>query len=160
MHTGAFSQWQANAYLLIFYSLNPERATKQRLSLLQLKSWGLGLSVRCSKHSLRHSKYRGIAHGSNLPMAKKYLFANLLLFESGEWDKTTLPSIATQNAMIDSSKSLLEEPIATFYMRGGVCEREHFHNGNQMPICQSFILYSRIGQQSNVSFFYSLKHGD
>ena len=44
----------------------------------------------------------------------KYLFADLLLFESGEGDEATSPSFPAENAVIDASNSSLEAPIATF----------------------------------------------
>ena len=82
---------------------------------------------------------RGAANGSVFTTENKYLFADLLLSESGEGDETTSPSFPAENAMIDASNSSLEAPIATFYMRGG-CERERFHNGKQIPVCRSFVV--------------------
>ena len=46
-------------------------------------------------------------------MANKYLFADLLLFETGEGDETTSPSFPAANAGIDASSALLEALIAT-----------------------------------------------
>ena len=46
-------------------------------------------------------------------MANKYLFADLLLFMSGEDDKTTSSSFATENGEIDACSALLEALIAT-----------------------------------------------
>ena len=92
-------------------------------------------------------------------MANKYLFADLLLFTSGEGDEATSPSLAIENESIDASSSSLEVPIATYYMQDG-CKRGRFHNGKQIPVCWSFILYSQRGRQSNVSLFCSWKRGN
>ena len=46
-------------------------------------------------------------------MANKYLFADLLLFETGEGDETTSTSFPAANAGIDTSSALLEVLIAT-----------------------------------------------
>ena len=53
----------ANKYMfadLLF--LQVERATKQRLPLVLLKSWGLMLPTRCWKPPLQHSKCKGDAN--------------------------------------------------------------------------------------------------
>ena len=46
-------------------------------------------------------------------MANKYMFADVLLFESGEGDETTSPSFAAENSGIDASNMLLEALIVT-----------------------------------------------
>ena len=51
-------------------------------------------------------------------MANKYLFDDLLLFESGEGEEATSPSLATENESIDASSSSLEAPIATHHIGG------------------------------------------
>ena len=83
-------------------------------------------------------------------MANKYLFADLLLFESGEGNEATSPSLATKNESIDASSSSLEAPIADYYLRGR-CKLGRFHNGKQIPVCRSFILYNPRGRRSTVS---------
>ena len=60
-------------------------------------------------------------------MANKYLLADLLLFESGEGNKATSPSCATENKSIDASNSSMEMPIATHHMRGDA-------NENSLPM--------------------------
>ena len=89
-----FTHGKQNAYLPIFNCLQAERATRQRRPLLQLQTQGLMLPARCWKRSLQHSKCTGDANifWSGLPTANKYLFADLLLFESGEGDEATSPS--------------------------------------------------------------------
>ena len=99
--------------LLIFNCLQVERATRQRRPLLQLQTRGLMLPAHCWKHSLRHSKYTSDANVSGLCTTNKYLFANPLLFESGEGDGTTSPSFPAKNVGIDASSALLEALIAT-----------------------------------------------
>ena len=173
------------------------------------------LPTRYWKRSLQQSKCTGIAHGSNLPTANKYLFADILLFERGEGEEATSPFIATENKSIDAFSPSLEAPITTilraegdangssstmankclfgdlllFESRegdeattplflklktsrlmlparrwkrplqlitcGGGCKLGRFHNGKQMLVCRSFILYSPRGRRSNVSLFYS-----
>ena len=56
---------------------------------------------------------QGDANGSGLPAANKYLFADLLLFKSGEDDEETSTSFAPENSGIDASSALLEALIAT-----------------------------------------------
>ena len=46
-------------------------------------------------------------------MGNKYLFANLLLFMSGEGDKVTPPSFIAEKTSIHASNALLEALIAT-----------------------------------------------
>ena len=65
------------------------------------------------KRSFQHNTCSGDANKSGLPTANKYLFANLLLFMSGEGDEATSPSFSFANAGIDASSALLEELIAT-----------------------------------------------
>ena len=104
---------QTKTCLPIFNCLQVERATRQRRPLLQLQTRGLMLPVHSWKRSLQHSKCTGDANKSGLPMANKYLFADLLLFESGEGDERTSPSFPAANAGIDASSALLEALIAT-----------------------------------------------
>ena len=71
------------------------------------------LEAPIATHSMR-----GDANGGVFTTANKYLFADLLLFGSGEGDEATSPSLATENESIDASSPSLEAPIATHYMRG------------------------------------------
>ena len=68
------------------------------------------------------------------PRQTKYLFADLLLFETGEGDETTSPSFPAANAGIDASSALLEALIATEQMQWG-CERERFTRSKQTLVC-------------------------
>ena len=152
MRTGAAYPRQTNTCLPIFYFLPAERATRQRLPLLQLKTGGLMLPARCWKRSLQHTKSTGDANGSGLPTANKYLFADLLLFTSGEGDETTSPSFTAENGGIDASSALLEALIAT-YQKYWRCERERLTHGKQIPVCRSFTFYQRRGRRGNVALF-------
>ena len=82
-------------------------------------------SIDASSSSLEASiptqQMRGDANRSSFTTANKYLFADLLLFTSGEGDEATSPSCATVNESIDASSSSLEASIPTQQMRGG-CE--------------------------------------
>ena len=112
MRTGAVYLRQTNTCLPIFYLLPAERATRQCCPLLQLQTRGLMLPACCWKRSLQHNKCSGDVNGSGLPTANKYLFADLLLFTSGEGDEVTSPSFIAQNSGIDASSALLEALIA------------------------------------------------
>ena len=57
------------------------------------------------------------ASGSGLSTANEYLFADLLLFISGEGDKATSPSFAAENLWIDAFSALLEALIAIWEMQ-------------------------------------------
>ena len=57
--------------------------------------------------------FGGNVNRSDFTTTKKYLFANLLLFESAEGDETTYLSFLVANARIDASSALLEALIAT-----------------------------------------------
>ena len=123
---GAFLQRQTNTCLPIFYSLQPERATRQRRPLFQLKTQRLMLPARCWKHPLQHSKCRGIAHGSSLPTANKYLFAEFLFFTSEKGDETTAPSFTTRYAAIEASSASLEALIASLLPACGTVKEATF----------------------------------
>ena len=101
-------------------------------------------------YNLLHAE--GDANRSSFTTANKYLFADLLFIESGEGDEPASPSFAAENESLDASSSSLEASIANYYMRGG-CKWGRFHNGKQILVCRSFILYSSKGQRSNVSLF-------
>ena len=82
--------------LLIFYSLQTERATRQRRPLFKLKIQGFMLLAHCQKCSLQHSKCCGDANGSGLPRTQNYLFADPFLSLSREGDKIASPSFKTR----------------------------------------------------------------
>ena len=79
---------------------------------LQHHTWW-AQQTRCWKCLLQHSKCIGDANKSGLPMANKYLFADLSLFESREGNETTSPSFSTANTGIDAFSALLAALIAT-----------------------------------------------
>ena len=70
------------------------------------------LLARCWS-PLQLNTFGGDANRSSLTMANKYLFSDLLLFESREGDETTSPSFTAANARIDASSTLLEALIVT-----------------------------------------------
>ena len=70
------------------------------------------LPARRWKRLLQLGIWRGDAMGALYPRQTKCLFADLLLFESGEGDEATSPSFAASNAGIDASSALLEALIA------------------------------------------------
>ena len=149
-----FTHGKQNACLPIFKCLQAERATLPRRPLLQLQTRGLMLPARCWKRSLQHNTCSGDANRSGLPPANKYLFADLLLFTSGEGDEATSPSFAAENAAIQASSSSLEAFIATRYMERG-CDGSTLPTANKMPVCRSLIVYKRGGRRSNVSLLCS-----
>ena len=113
MRIGVVYPRQTNMCLLIFYSLQTERATRQRRPLFQLQKRGMILLACCWKCSLQQSKYSGDANGSGLPTANNYLFADLFLFTRGEVDEATSPSFATRCVAIETSSASLEALIAS-----------------------------------------------
>ena len=98
-----FTHGKQNAYLPIFNYLQAERATRQRRPLLQLKTKQLMLPARHWKRLLQLGIWRGDEMGAVYPWQTKRLFADLLLFTSGEGDEATSPSFAAENATIDAS---------------------------------------------------------
>ena len=52
--------------------------------------------------------------GALYPWQTEYLFANLLLFMSGEGDEAMSPAFATANVLIEASKASLEALIANY----------------------------------------------
>ena len=149
---GAVYLRQTNTYLPIFYFLPAERATKQHPPPLQPQTWGLMLLAHCGKRSLQHSTCSGNANGSGLPAANNYLFADLLLFTSGEGDKATSPSFTAENSGIDASSALLEALIATLYMKWG-CEWEQFPTANNYLFANLLLFTSGEGDEATSPYF-------
>ena len=145
---------QANACLPIFYFLRAERATRQRRPLLQQVMCRSKLPAHRWKRSLQLGAFIGDEKESTLPTANKCLFANLLLFASGEGDEATSPSFTTSYASIQASSASLEMPISAWYLQWG-WKSEYFTHGKQMPICQSFTFCERRGRRGNVALFYN-----
>ena len=159
MRTGAVYPRQTNTCLPIFNCLQAKRATRQRGPLLKLKTQQLRLPARRWKRSVQCSKCRGHAMGALHPRQTEYLFADLLLFTSGEGDKATSPSFASENEAIDGSSASLETLIATRYKQGN-CTWEQFTHGKQIPVCRSFVLYERRGRRHNFAHFYNMLCGN
>ena len=72
--------------------------------------------------------------GAFYPRQTEYLFANLLLFMSGEGDKATSPSFTTKMPAIGAPSSSLEALIAALYMQRG-CDGNILPTANKIPIC-------------------------
>ena len=106
-------QREKNYCLRIFSLFVEQRATGQLGTLVKLETSRLMLPARRWKRPLQLNTFGGDANRSSFTTANKYLFADLLLFESGEGDETTRLSFASANAGIDASSALLEALIAT-----------------------------------------------
>ena len=71
------------------------------------------LLARRWKRPLQLDTCGGDANRSSFTTANKYLFADLLVFMSGEGDEATSPSFTAKSSGIDVSSALLEALIAT-----------------------------------------------
>ena len=114
------------------------------------------LPPRRWKRPFQVNKCGGYANRSSFTTANKYLFADLLLFTSGEGNEATSPPFTAENSGIDVSSALLEALIATKQMQWG-CERERFTHGKQIPVCRSFTFYERRGRRGNVALLCNYK---
>ena len=120
MRSRALYTWNKITCLRIFRLFVAQRATGQRRPPLKIQTGRLMLPAHRWKRPLQLITCREDTNGSSFTTANKHLFANLLLFESGEGDEATSPSFAAKNASIDASSSSLEAPIATYYMQRGM----------------------------------------
>ena len=154
MQLGAVYTRQTNTCLSIFCFLRAERATRQRRPLLQQVMCRSKLPAHRWKRSFQLGTFSGDGKASTLPTANKCLFANLLLFASGEGDEATSPSFTTSYASIQASSPSLKMLISAWYVQLGL-KSEHFTHGKQMPICQSFTFCERRGRRGNVAHFYN-----
>ena len=134
---GAVYTWQTNTCLPIFCFLRAERATRQRRPLLQQVMSRSKLPDHRWKRSFQLGAFSGDGKASTLPTANKCLFADLLLFASGEGDEATSPSFTTSYALIQVSSPSLETLILALYVQWG-CKCEYVTPGKQMPVCRSF----------------------
>ena len=91
---------------------------------------------------------RGIAHGSSLPTANKYLFANLLFFTSGEGDDTTLPIFTTRYAAIEASSASLEALIAVLLPAGGTPKQATFPTAINLLIAVELLFSCANGERA------------
>ena len=97
-----------------------QKAIGKRLPFLQLKTSRLMFPALRWKRPPQLITSGWDAKGSSFTTANKHLFADLLLFGSGEGDEAASPSLATENDSIDASSPSLEAPIATYYTRRGM----------------------------------------
>ena len=134
MEKRALYQRQTNACLPIFYFLRAERATRQRRPLLQQVMRRSKLPAHCWKRSFQLGAFNEDGKASTLPTANKCLFANLLLFASGEGDEATSPSFTTSYEPIQASSPSLETLISAWCVQWG-WKSDHFTHGKQMPVC-------------------------
>ena len=81
---------------------------------------------------------------------KFYLLANRSFLRGAEGDRETSPIFTAENESIDVSSSSLEAPSTTHHIGVG-CKREQFHNGKQIPVCRSFVIWERRGRRGNVA---------
>ena len=98
-----------------FNFLRAERATRQRRLLLTRYTWIQASSA--SLETLIATWYvQWDANRSILTTTNKCLFANFLLFASGEGDEVASPSFTTRYVPIEPSSVLLETFTASWYM--------------------------------------------
>ena len=115
--------------------------------------------MRCWKRSLQHSKYKVIAHGSSLPAANKYLFAELLFFMSGEGEETTSPSFTTRYAAIEASSASLEALIASVLPACGTAKEATFPTTINLLIAVGLLFLAQMasGQRCHLACRLALK---
>ena len=106
------------ADLLLFTSGEGDGATSPSCATV---NGSIDASSSSLEASIPTQQMRGDANRSSFTMANKYLFADLLLFTSGEGDEATSPSFTAENSWIDVSSALLKALIATKQMQWG-CE--------------------------------------
>ena len=140
MWMGAVHTRQTIVCFPIFYFLQLERATKQRLPLLQLKTWGLMLPTRCYKRSLQHSTCRGDVNRSSLSTTNKHCLP-IFFFTSGEDDEATSPSFKRHYVAIEASSTSLEELIASLLPASGTRKEAIFPMASNLLIAvESFFV--------------------
>ena len=160
MWTRAVYPRQTNTYLLIFCYLRVERATKERLPLFQLQTWGLMLPARCWKRSLQHNKCSGDANGSGLPTANKYLFADLLFSTSGEGDEATSPIFTTHYMQLGLPTHRWKRSLQ-FYCPHVALQKRPLSNGNQPLDCHWIVVFLRkwrVGNAAILCVDWRLQH--
>ena len=148
MQTGAFSQQQTNTCLQIFYSLQAERETKQRLPILQLKTQQLRLPARPWKRPLQLITSEVDANGGVFTMANKYLSADLLFFTARKGDKATSPSFAAENAAIEASSASLEALIAILLPACGTLKEATFPTAINLLIAVGLLFSCAGGERA------------
>ena len=124
---------ETNYLLAILLFARAQRETGERRPLVQLETSRLMLPARRWKRPLQLNKCGGGANRSSFTTAKKYLFADLLLFTSGKDDEETSTSFAPENVGIDACSSLLQAPIAPYHMQGNA-------NGSGLPTANKYLL--------------------
>ena len=137
-----------------FKFLRAKRATRQRRPLLQQVTHRSKLPAHRWKRSFQLGTFSGDGKASTLPTPNKYIFANLLLFATGEGDEATSPSFTISSVSIQVSSPSLETLISAWYVQWEWTS-EYFTNGKRMPICQSFTFCEWRGRRGNVALFYN-----
>ena len=95
-----------------------------------------------------------LVNESTFSLTNNNMFANLLFLTNTEDDRVMLPSCTTVIVAIDASSTSLEAVIGTYDMHGDG-KGEHFANGKQLHVYQSFVFYKKRGIQGNVSPFFN-----
>ena len=96
-----FTHGKQNTCLPIFKCLQAERATRQRLPLLQLKTKRLRLPARHWKRSLQLGVCRGDANGSTLPTANKIPVCRSLSVYKRRGRRGNVALFVAENAAIE-----------------------------------------------------------
>ena len=143
-----FTHGKQNICLPISYCLQAERATRQRRPLLHLKTKRLMVPARRWRRSLQLGISRGIAHGSSLPTANKYLFADLLFFTRGEGDDATLPNFTTRYVAIEASSASLEALIAVLLPADGTSKQAIFPTAINLLIAVELLFPCADGERA------------
>ena len=112
------------------------------------KKQGIEASIMLLEALNATCKYKGIAHGSSLPTANKYLFAKLLFFMSGEGEETTSPSFTTCYVAIEGSSALLEVLIASVLSACGTAMEATFPTAINLLIAVGLLFSCADGERT------------
>ena len=88
--------------------------------------------------------------GAVLPMANKYLFADLLFFMSGEGDDATFPIFTTRYAAIEASSASLEALIAVLLPAGGTPKQAIFPTAINLLIAVELLFSCTDGERATL----------
>ena len=83
-------------------------------------------------------------HGSSLPIAKKYLFPNILFFKSGEGDEATSSSFTTRYVAIQAYSALLEVLIASLLPAYGTAKEVTFPTAISLLIAIGSLFFAQM----------------
>ena len=98
-------------------------------------------------------KQEYLTHGKQMPICKCSTLTSV------EGDEATSPSFTTHYMQIHVSNASLEAFIATWYVQRG-CKREHFTQGKQMLVSESFTFCERRGRRGNVALLCNTLRAD